>query len=151
MKTPKKIQRAVGKLELLVVVHPGSLCGSLWTSGLQGCQAITDRLLAEVRDWKGPRVAVYGDLEDELDEYREVGDVIYDIADVIDGDPDEAGLAQATKDILKLHPAKTLRRVLVTGAWADPKDGCVTEVAKALRKLTPGLAVEISPLAPIYP
>lgn len=134
-----------------VIVHPDSLCGSLWTSGLTGCQAITDKLLAEVSDWQGPRVAVYGDNEEELDEYREVGDVIYDIADVVDGSPDSKGLAQAAKDILKLHPAGTLHRVLVTGAWANPEDGCVTTVAAELRKLAPDAIIDVSPLAPLYP
>ena len=140
----------MSKTDLLIVVHPGSLCGSLWWSAAKP-QATTDAIIAEIDGWTGPKVAVYGELEDELDDraYRDLANSVNAISDIVDGDPSKDGLTDAARDILRLHPSETLNRVVVTGAWADPDSGCVNMVADALRILAPGLTVEISPNAAV--
>ena len=58
-------------------------------------------------------------------------------------------LARAAKQIWKALPADRKRgQILVTGAWADPEDGCATAVHNTLLDL--GAHSTLSELSPIF-
>lgn len=143
--------------DALVLVHPGSLMGSLASHvGKREAQAIREEILAGLRDHAGPLVVIDGMLSDELG--REEDDITAALdraaaaglpalrlwgcdagtaphpgwsgrgpGEVIFPDQEAAALAAAAS-----LPAGT--SFLVTGAWASRNGGtgCVTGVAEAL-------------------
>lgn len=117
-------------MELLVLVHPGSLCGSFAFNG--GTEAELKALLAEVAAWQGTIVTIDNDLTDEIDGDRDVRRA-YDRAEAnyeADGWADD--LAAAAAEIASDYKQAT--RVVLTGAWVG-ESGCVTCVADNLRRL----------------
>jgi hypothetical protein len=152
------------QVPLLVIVHPGSLCGSYETSGLlpdddyeewnddweEDCRPY---LTMEITNWDGDIVFVFGEFTDELNKgrdqaRRDMADAIrkaWPKAHAMFAPPYEEDLEYAAVLLVKELRALERARVVLTGAWADPGDGCVTTVANTLRRYR---TVEIADYTP---
>ena len=138
---------------LLVIVHPGSACGSAEANLGRDC-ADYQRLemQATVADWDGAVVVIDGDLSDELDGWRgswkEWGQTVAKAVErakdngllslrVMGNDASEYNQQDAIRDVVKDHgltPANTV--ITLTGAWVeDSGDGCVHSVREVLEEL----------------
>jgi hypothetical protein len=151
---------------ILIVVHPGSACGSadLNLGGEVAACARTD-LAHGIRSWCGPAVIIDGALSEELRQPKYA-----DLARAIDACLDAAradGLPairvmgdawsrrnqrRAVMDLIRychLHPAA--HSFCITGCWYDPSGstGCVNDVRDALAEL--GYEVEVLPGAVCEP
>lgn len=127
-------------LELLVVVHLASLCGSFWFNG--GRRPTYTALVAEIQNWHGPVITIDNDLTDELRFHEELAAlhrcaVAHYVADAF---RDE--LSQAA-DAIRRDWGRNCSRIMVTGLWVGEM-GCVTEVYQALAKAATG-PVSLSP------
>ena len=117
---------------MMIIVHPGSLCGSYHTSwGFSAMQL--EALLSEIHAWRGQFVVFHGDLSDEVPHYAGVKRAI------------EHARAAGAKEVFQAFRLKGTP-TFVTGAWSDEGDGCVTTVAEQLRKL--GADVKVSAHSP---
>jgi hypothetical protein len=133
---PTAALSAPSTIALLVVVHPGSLCGSFWFNG--GTQVVLDDLLAEIEGWQGTTVGVANDLHDELDNDEEVAGAYRPIvAQEFEADGFENEFRRAAAEIVAAYPVAHLSEIRLTGAWVG-KDGCVTCLAQALTKRVKG-------------
>lgn len=107
-------------------------------------------LCDEVIRHPGVPIAILGENGDEIPEVPEVSAAVTHCQAhglTIEAGPWGSELKCAAAKIHAAHP--TAKTVLVTGAWADRKDGCVTTVAAALRaKYGNSAAITISPFAP---
>lgn len=137
---------------VLVVVHPGSLCGSLAMHCGDECDDIRERMAVEIEDFDGAVVTVLGGMEDEFDDpwdrsTKNLGMALDDRSEwEVNGEPSEQGLRKAAAAIARRYPSESY---VVTGAWNDRDGtGCVTTVANALKQLSPQSIVQISPNAP---
>lgn len=135
---------------LLIVVHPGSLCGSLDFHHGEAADDIREAIINEIENWPGNVAVVDGDLSDELatDDYRDLriaveGCAVYRTR----GQSTALGLKRAAKRMSKSLAMTPGNPVTVTGAWHD-KDGtgCVSTIANSLTDL--GMKVLISQNAP---
>lgn len=55
------------KMHLLVVVHPGSACGSAdFNLGMDLARACRDSLIADIKAWRGGAIVITGGLCDEI-------------------------------------------------------------------------------------
>ena len=131
---------------LLVVVHPGSLCGSFWFNG--GTAAVLRPLLREIAKWPGPVVGIANALHDELDGDDEVAGAYRPaVCEEFEADGFTDELRAAVIRLLEAFPAETVRAIKVTGAWVG-EDGCASFVAEELRRRVGGsVPVEISEFA----
>jgi hypothetical protein len=135
---------------LLIVVHPGSLVGSLnmhwgWRSG----NCIRDAITQEIKNWEGDVAVVEGDLDDELTGWKAAGlnAALARASFRVYGSPDEDGLSEAALQIAGHFKLEKGNRVFVTGAWNDNDgSGCVTCVDEAFRRA--GFDSHISDNAP---
>lgn len=127
---------------ILVVVHPGSACGSAnYNIGFDAANAARIEMTTLLNEWNGGIIVLDGEFSDELPRFpmfanairsavrraRRAGELaVREMAD----DPDQVGTIKA---IAATHDL-TRSRVLVTGAWYDPSDesGCVNSVIRAL-------------------
>jgi hypothetical protein len=143
---------------LLVFVHPGSLCGSYQTANdwhrKWGPYAETRRkqLCAEFTFLDAYKAVVSGsELDDEIPQYPDVQEAVSYANRKYHADADEAELLRATRRIWKDFSERA-NSIIVTGAWADPKDGCAWTVYQELRRLSERrlVAVRLSPLAARY-
>ena len=132
---------------ILVVVHPGSACGSAdfnYASAAVG-EARRAALEKEWRSWKGGIVVLDGILSDELPKYSALNHALEEALlrakndDLLslrlhDGDGEPARELQALLAGLYLPPEAT--RFIVTGAWLYPPcQGCVGSVYRTLRQM----------------
>ena len=131
----------------LVVVHPGSACGSAdYNLGRNEARAARDAITQLCNDWTGHVIVLDGMLSDELEEYpvfaraitgllvraREAGylAIRHDAEDPMQ--VDVVGALISEHDVLKQS------RMTVTGAWYYPDDtefGCVNSVIDAINAL----------------
>jgi hypothetical protein len=131
---------------ILVIVHPGSACGSAnFHLGKYNAQAFRDGLVDEIEAWKGGVIVLSGELDDELaySWYGRLGPAIDDLlarakaegmpsARVKAHDPDQI---RAIKRLLKT-PKNQAPEYVVTGAWAyEDGTGCVYSVIEAIQSL----------------
>lgn len=133
---------------LLIVVHPGSLCGSLDMHCPDSAEATRASIAAEITKWPGPVIVVDGDLTDELafGRYRKLGRAVDSVLYRTFGAATDLGLERAAQRCVKKFQMKPGTPITVTGAWADRNSGCVTTVVDALLAL--GLTAQASPHAP---
>ncbi len=132
---------------LLVVVHPGSACGSAdFNLGKSVGQAARDYLASDIASWNGPILIIDGELSDELPNYPQLNTAINHalayaktnrmISTRIYGD-DSASMhqAHAARQFIKqnLNPAEW--HIELTGAWVDNKIGCVVDVRNVFHRL----------------
>ena len=121
---------------LMIVVHPGSLCGSYHTSPAFD-QDNLNRLVAEIEGWKGDKVLIENELSDELTQwkYAEIAKCISNASGSYKAEGDRDELKKAVKAIARKYKFRNRHTFLITGAWADPDHGCVTTVAAAVQKM----------------
>jgi hypothetical protein len=137
------------KRKLLIVVHPGSACGSAdFNVGRHAAELARNELAAELDAWNGDVLVIDGELSDELDAqpWKTLGRSVRNLveratengfsarrvdADPTD-DPDQAEIA------VRMLPALGITdddAIVVTGCWTyDDGGGCVDSVIDALRK-----------------
>lgn len=128
---------------ILVVVHPGSLCGSANHSlGKYEARGVRDEIAHALRGWVGGVVVVDSEFSDELEFYP---DLDQSLADAVSragsagmgirfyADDPEHGEALVRQFAQYEIPRGT--NVAVTGAWYDPsgRSGCVNLAVQSLR------------------
>jgi hypothetical protein len=135
-------------MELLVIVHPGSACGSAdfnLGSNFAG-RAARELLAADIEVWNGAILVIDGSLSDELPRHPRLNTAILraldnarahrSIAERRYGDseipPHQDETAAKFVADMKLMPAKW--RIELTGAWADDDTGCVSDVRDVFRE-----------------
>ena len=141
--------------KILVLVHPGSACGSAaFNIGRQAANEARDGLCHELRTWTGGVIVLDGELSDELPSYPELQSQIdaavqrattagqVSIRRMAD-DPDQVDEIRRIVNELGAHTAT----YVVTGAWYHSIDGggCVGSVLDALRDV--GASAELSDYA----
>jgi hypothetical protein len=131
---------------ILIVVHPGSACGSadcnLGQSFAIDCRAL---LVDKLNGWFGGIVILDGALSDELPKFPALRDALeaaltrsvqaghLALREEAD-DPDQVDVAR------RIFADQTFDRttpIVLTGAWydADDREGCVNSVCEVLREL----------------
>lgn len=142
---------------LLVFVHPGSLCGSYQTAHdwhpKWSAYAETRRkqLCTEFAFLDAHKVAVFGmELDDEISRYPAVQNAVLRAERRYKAGPQDNELRTVARRIWKEH-SHNAHSIRVTGAWADPKDGCAWIVYQELRRLGgKQVPVKLSSLAARY-
>lgn len=142
---------------LLVLVHPGSLCGSYQTAHDwhkdwgRYADKRREQLCAEFTFLDAYKVAVLGPLlDDEVPRYPAVQAAVSSANRRYNADDTEIGLIQAAQRIFRDFSDRA-GAIIVTGAWADRKEGCAWAVYQELRRLSKHrLAVKLSKLAARY-
>lgn len=137
----------------LVVVHPGSTCGSadFNMGGIPAAQA-RERLANTLHRWTDQVLVIDGELSDELEHYAMPALAINNHADhgrlertVACGFTSDDWVEQACTFIAERVAPDT--QLLLTGAWHQKGDrqGCIDAVQENLASL--GFSTEISPCA----
>lgn len=135
-------QQPVQRKRMLVVVHPGSACGSAdFNLGKYDGPVARDFLARDITGWNGSILVVDSELSDELPQNEHLNAAIASalarakagnqIAGRVHGDPmaQPRWVQQVTNFVKNLNPAEWLMEL--TGAWAD-HDGCVAHVYNTL-------------------
>lgn len=136
--------------ELLVVVHPGSLCGSVNMHLGIAAESTRHAVTSEICEWAGAVAVIGGDFDDELEHprYASLRAALSRASFKVYGAATDLGLKKAARRILRRFRIDERCRVTVTGAWHDHDgNGCVTCVAKTMMGRAGG-AVAISKNAP---
>lgn len=135
-------------MKVLVLVHPGSACGSAnFNLGRTEARAAREGLIREIDGWQGGIFIIDSEFSDEIVEYpgldRAIAQAISTANDrglisrrVVGDDPDQ--VQRITEFVSSLSEQdRTLTEFVVTGAWFDPSDGegCVGSVHKQLLTL----------------
>lgn len=144
------------KERILVVVHPGSCCGSAdMTLGRYDADGARNYIIGTLREWDGGVLIIDGELSDELEDgagrrsWRELGEAIEAALETAkakgmtserlygsDGEDEDQVLAiRSFVEQRKLESSDC--EFALTGAWYsdDGESGCVTSVEEELRKL----------------
>lgn len=130
--------------QLLILVHPGSLCGSAdMNIGKFEARAGRDSICSELSAWQGSLLVLDGEFSDELPNYPQldraicgaVGAVVADDEFRVRlpaDDPEHADIAVA---FLQSKDVALNTSIGVTGAWYSPENthGCVNAVFDALQ------------------
>lgn len=132
---------------LLIIVHPGSLCGSAdFNLGRDEAKQVRKRIQAELASWSGSVLVLHGDLSDELANYPALESAIEDSVcrasksalrfggfgvEVDADDPDHSEIALQEMDNLGVSKDAP---ILISGAWFDPteKSGCINALRDCL-------------------
>lgn len=139
---------------LLVLVHPGSLCGSLQTAHdwhpnwSQYAETRRGHICTEFAFLDAHKVVVLGtELDDEIVRYPTIRNAVAKAQRRYQARPHEKELRKAAYRIWNEHSDKALS-VQITGAWADAEDGCAWTVYRECRRLARNeVPVTLSPLA----
>jgi hypothetical protein len=143
--------------DVLILVHPGSCCGSANFSIGKSADSLRAALAARLSAWRGSLLVIGGDLSDELPQFPELEGAVNEallessraghFADEVRGQDGSRHdqRYQARKFAREQFPDKAAVRFLVTGAWHYPdldggNGGCAGSVVAALHKL--GYAAE---------
>jgi hypothetical protein len=130
--------------QILILVHPGSLCGSAdMNLGRFEASAAREEIAFELDQWKGGLVVLDGMFSDELPDYPVINDAIEECLDRCSTSPittrleaDDPDHAQIALDYLRKHEMPTDTKIVITGAWYEPdwSCGCVNLTFAALKK-----------------
>jgi len=139
---------------LVVFVHPGSLCGSLQTAHdwhpkwSRYAEIRREQICAEFAFLDAHKVVVIGtELDDEIARYPAVQNSVGQAQRRYEAGPQAKELRKVAQKIWQQCPDRT-QSILVTGAWADPEDGCAWTVYRGFRRLVrKAVPVRLSPLA----
>ena len=142
---------------LLVLVHPGSLCGSYQTAHDwhkdwgRYAEMRREQLCAEFTFLDAYKAVVLGpELDDEVPRYPNVQAAVSSANWRRNAGDTETGLIQAAQRIFRDFSDRA-NAIIVTGAWADRKEGCAWAVYQELRRLSRNrLKVRLSKLAARY-
>lgn len=144
---------SLGKKSLLVIVHPGSACGSAdMNLGVEAAEQCRMEMQSLVEGWEGAVAVIDGELSDELSggerSWSEWGRAINEALErarqqkllavrMMGDDSHEYNQQAATKDLVRQHrldPQSTA--ITLTGAWVDDSGGgCVHAVREVLDEL----------------
>lgn len=146
---------------LLMVVHPGSACGSAdMNLGRDAADTLRLDLQLLIEGWEGGVAVIDGDLSDELDEnagrsaWRALGEALEQalvraseaghLSVRIRGDDAEAfSQEDAARHLVHTHGLAPTTAITLTGAWVDMAGGgCVNSVREVLVEL--GFAPTVS-------
>lgn len=131
---------------VLLVVHPGSCCGSAdMNLGRYDARAKRDGLVTRINGWRGPIAIIDGALSDELrwPQYEDLGRSIAnalrrakrkgELSTRVWGCDMDIGSGAATRRLIASGQLGSDDEVILTGAWASESDsGCVNAAARAL-------------------
>lgn len=137
---------AAAPTPILVLVHPGSACGSAnFHMGRDEARGARDCLAHELKNWRGGVIVLDGDLSDELPSYPVFAGAIdaaltrartegHVAIRTMASDPDQM---RVIKELVQHLGDPTQRAAFtVTGAWYHPeKRYCVGSVIDALREI----------------
>ena len=132
---------------VLVIVHPGSACGSA-DFNLGSTEAAEARyaLGRTIHNWQGPAVVLNNEFKGELSFYAQIGLALSSLRDPIEvdacaSDPRWTEIARSTLT------GSAGEHFVLTGAWHHPADrsGCIDAVSGILDE--EGLDWEIAPCA----
>lgn len=139
-------KEATPAAQVLILVHPGSACGSAdFNLGTLEAQCARQSLVRELDGWRGAIVVMDGDLSDELERYP-VLDLAIDqalnrarraglLAERHDAQ-DPGQIECAARLAASLQATARSHQFTVTGAWVEPGNGgCVGSVVERLRNL----------------
>jgi hypothetical protein len=133
---------------ILVLVHPGSACGSAdYNLGKVNAREARENLIQTLDQWNGALLVIDGELSDELDFYpqfsRSIETALHRAKGlgligqrVIGNDPDQ--VLRITEFVTSMSEQdKADTAFTVTGAWLHPEDGtgCVGSVHQQLLAL----------------
>lgn len=135
---------ACSRDRVLVLVHPGSACGSAnYHLGRQVASACRAEMTSLLDSWCGGVIVLDGDLSDELPDYPIFRAAIENALHrarcrgcasirAIAQDPDQVRVVGDLVENLAMIDAE----FVVTGAWYDPTDesGCVNSVVCELKR-----------------
>lgn len=125
--------------DLLIIVHPGSACGSAsFNLGQVRAKRARNILAADIAAWNGDVIVADGDLSNELPRYPGLNSAILSALDRavigqrISADHMTNGWAQKiVATALRLGFEAQTTNVQVTGAWHSPTHGaCVDHTIK---------------------
>lgn len=136
-------------IPLLVMVHPGSACGSA-DMNLGKSQASAERagLINDLNAWKGHLLIVDGELSDEIPRYPQFDTAIIAALNAAKQAGHASGRIFACDNLTPSWPGKVAKavsklklepqnRIVLTGAWYFTDNsgaGCVNATERALRK-----------------
>jgi len=131
-------------LDLLVMVHPGSLIGpyEMFLEAVPDAMDARPAIAALAATWPGDTVMLLGDFTDQLAwrdtpgrlAVAEMSARLWERGSTLFAPAFAEDLADASGWIVRNMAAAARPRVVVTGIWADLSDGCVAEVAGSLRR-----------------
>ena len=137
---------------MLIVVHPGSACGSTdFNLGLACGAQSRERLPQTLFRWDEKIIVIDGELSHELSSYPTIGIPLLNAesAGRLSRVYACAGNPGWVADAVEFIKGKTMPngQIKITGAWHDPErhSGCVNAVAQGLKN--EGLAADILPCA----
>lgn len=124
---------------MLVVVHPGSACGSAdFNLGLMEGAKARERLARTITNWPGQIVIIDGELSDELGVYAHLGLAIENAQTArrvtrVDADASVQDWAANASRVIKSRMQDG--KVHLTGAWrhSDGSDGCIDHLARTMK------------------
>lgn len=133
--------------DILILVHPGSACGSAnFNNGYKSAEASRRELIDALNQWDGGVLVIDGDLSDELPDYpmfnRAIESALARAQEhghisrrVMGNDPDQVD--RSREFVASLPDQGKSMRFEVTGAWYHPEDGmgCVGSVINELKKM----------------
>lgn len=139
-----------GVRETLIVVHPGSCCGSAdFNLGRYEASGEREYLSAFLDRWSGPVIVIDGSLSDELPDYSQLNDALLGALARAKAAGHQSMRVYGCDGEVRRHQAAATRRLLtrriitgespvrLTGAWVGgdgPDDtGCVNSVARVLQ------------------
>lgn len=134
-------------VNLLVLVHPGSACGSAnFNIGKLDAGAAREALISTLQSWQGGILVIDGELSDELPFYPSLDRAIKNalssavehgqISRRVEGDdPDQ--MDRIREFVQEMPELQRSAHFEVTGAWYHPEDGggCVGSVLKELERM----------------
>lgn len=131
----------------LVIVHPGSACGSAnYNIGRFEARAARDAIASLCDHWDTGVIVLDGETSEDLAEFPMFAGAIERAVERARGaghlairqyahDPDQV---EAIQEIARSHPHLLASPVLVTGAWYHPENdgfGCVNSVIDAINAM----------------
>lgn len=138
-----------GRSSIMIVVHPGSACGSADFNLGKDAPAMRGALAREISAWRDDIMIVDGVLSDELPHYALLDVAIVNASDRPGRrlvrhracDADGAAWPQSAAERFSAEWPGGPHLVMLTGAWAEADgSGCVNAVARAIS----GHAVTVS-------
>lgn len=141
---------------VLIVVHPGSACGSAdFHHGRAYAGSERDMLVRALDSWSGPVVVVDSDLSDEIARYPELARAVHDVLErarrtshsarlLAHDDQEDYDCIDWVSQVRDHVMATGIGQALITGAWYHDDDddgGCVNAVYDAL--VDEGMTVDV--------
>lgn len=127
---------------IMILVHPGSACGSADFNLGDDAAPLRDELAREIMGWKDDLLVIDGELSDELASYALLGIALESAEDVHGRTMERKTACDFTSDDWTGEITRHFETrwpdgphdILITGAWVeDEGGGCVNAVAQSLR------------------